>query len=229
GRVRGRTVVGREAAVLAILLEPIRASCTVPAAVEHAADAHGIADPEALDLGTDRAHLADDLVSGHARIAGSGPFGAHGVQVRVANPAVGNVDLHIARTRQASLDVHRFKRPVAGRGTKGPGCHLVSSGYCRGDAAEHSSARFANALLWRSRPDRGFSFRPSVPPESWFRNTPVTTVAGLKFCKASRPGAPDPRNACFSCGSAVAQILGFRMAAHPRVRERAGGNDLPTV
>ena len=44
------------------------------------------------------------------------PLGTHLVQVRVANTAEGNVDLHIVGARCAASDLQRFEEFVAGIG-----------------------------------------------------------------------------------------------------------------
>jgi hypothetical protein len=40
--------------------------------------------------------MADDLVAGHAGIESAAPFGADGVEVRMADPAISDLDLDVA-------------------------------------------------------------------------------------------------------------------------------------
>src|SRR6185312_11383677 len=101
----GRAVVGADETVLAILLQPLVAGRAVLAATDQAAHTHGVADLEAGDLATDCADVADDLVARHAGIQRAAPFGAHGMQVGMADTAIGDLDLHILRAGRAALDV----------------------------------------------------------------------------------------------------------------------------
>jgi hypothetical protein len=55
----------------------------------------------------------------HAGELGAGPFGAHGVQVRVAYAAEGDVDLDVVRARCAAGDVERFEGLVGSVGAVG--------------------------------------------------------------------------------------------------------------
>jgi len=64
----------------------------------------------------DGGHAADDFVARNARKEGAGPFGAHLVEVGVADAAEGDVDLHVVLARRAAGDVHRFERFVGGVG-----------------------------------------------------------------------------------------------------------------
>ena len=97
------------------------------AAVDEAADADRVADLEALDVAADRGDVADDLVPRHARIQGAGPLGAHRVQIRMADAAIGDFDLHVARTGLAALDVDRLKRLVGRMGAIGLRVHVLIS------------------------------------------------------------------------------------------------------
>lgn len=118
-RVRGGAVVGADHALLAVLLQPFAAGGAMLAAARHAAHADGIAHLEAGDFGANRADMADDLVPGHAGIQRARPFGAHGMQVGMADAAIGDFDLHVARPRRATLDVHGDDGFVGGVGAPG--------------------------------------------------------------------------------------------------------------
>ena len=63
-----------------------------------AADADDVADLDVLPPAADRADAADDLVPGHAGDIRCPAIPTAWVQVRVADAAVGDVDLHVART-----------------------------------------------------------------------------------------------------------------------------------
>jgi hypothetical protein len=97
GRIRRRPVVGADHALLAELLQVVVAGAALAAAVDQAAHADDIADLEAADRIAHRADVADDFVARHAGIQGARPFRPHGVQVGVADAAVGDVDLHVVR------------------------------------------------------------------------------------------------------------------------------------
>ncbi|MNE19075.1 hypothetical protein D3C80_1121430 [compost metagenome] len=59
---------------------------------------------------------ADDLVTGHTRKLCTFPFGAHLVQIRVADTAIGDLDLYIFRPELAASDAQGFKGFVARMG-----------------------------------------------------------------------------------------------------------------
>jgi hypothetical protein len=93
----------------------------VLAAVDETANPDRIADLEPGDLAADRADESHDFVTWNARINRALPFGPHLVEVRVADAAISDVDLHIVRTRLAALDLDRLERPVGGIGAIGLG------------------------------------------------------------------------------------------------------------
>ncbi|GAB7555669.1 hypothetical protein NRB_51900 [Novosphingobium sp. 11B] len=126
GRIRRLAVVGADEAVLAILFEIVMARTAVAAAVDHAADADGVADLEAADFAAHRADGADDLVTGNAGEKGAAPLAAHGVQVRVAHAAIADVDRDVARARLAPFDGHGFEGLVAGMCAIGVDLHGMS-------------------------------------------------------------------------------------------------------
>src|SRR3546814_13405145 len=85
-----RTSVGVSCFMFLMIRRPPRSTrtdtlfpyTTLFRSVDHAAHADGVADLEAGHPGADRADLADDLVPGHAGIAGAAPLRAHRMQDR---------------------------------------------------------------------------------------------------------------------------------------------------
>ena len=100
-----RAVVGTGEAVVAVLLLAFAAGRTMAAAVDHAADAGEVARLELADPATDGNDAADDLVTGHRRIKRVLPLVAGGVDVRMADAAIEDLDLHIVRARVAPFDL----------------------------------------------------------------------------------------------------------------------------
>ena len=94
------------------------------AAIDHAADTDGVTDLEASDLAADGADVTDDLVARHAGVKRARPFGTDLVQVRVADAAIGDIDLDVARAWLAPGYVDRFQRLIAGAGAIGFGDHM---------------------------------------------------------------------------------------------------------
>src|SRR3712207_2030655 len=90
-RINCRAVVGGGEAVLAVLLQAVVTGEAPLAAVEHAADPDHVANLKPGGLAADRAHMAVDLVAGNARVEGPAPFRADGVEVRVADAAIGEI------------------------------------------------------------------------------------------------------------------------------------------
>ena len=82
-----RAVVGLDAALAAEHLPAFQALVALHAAVDHAPDRDGIANPMARDLVADRGDGADDLVAGDDRVAGAAPVVARGVEVAWQMPA----------------------------------------------------------------------------------------------------------------------------------------------
>jgi hypothetical protein len=70
-------------------------------------------------MGANGRHATDDLVPRYARKLCAGPFGAHLVQVGMADATKRDIDLHIMGGRRAALDLHRFKGFVARVGAVG--------------------------------------------------------------------------------------------------------------
>ena len=122
-RVVGRTVVGADQPLLAILLEPFVAGRARAATSHHAADPHGVADLESRDLVADRADMADDLVAGHAGIDGPAPFGTDGVEIGMADAAISDVDLDVLRPGLPAFDGHGLERLFGRMSTISAGRH----------------------------------------------------------------------------------------------------------
>ena len=70
--------------------------------------------------GRDAAH---DLVAGHAGIDRARPFAADLVQVRMADAAKDDLDLHVMGARLAPGDRHFLQRAVRGGGSIGKDGH----------------------------------------------------------------------------------------------------------
>src|SRR6059058_699362 len=86
------------------LLQPFFAIRARPARVDHAADRDQIAFFECLHLATGFHHTTDDLMSGHARVRSESPLISGNMQIRVADPAKKNFDLHITRHRITTFE-----------------------------------------------------------------------------------------------------------------------------
>lgn len=118
GLILGQAVIGGNEAMFAILLKSVIAGEAALTAIYHATDTNRIADLEPSDLAADCAHMADDLMTGNARVERSAPFGANLMKIGMADPAIGDVDLDIEGTGLTPPDVDRLQRLVAGIGTK---------------------------------------------------------------------------------------------------------------
>src|SRR5204862_6563139 len=92
--LRGLAAVALPAAVrqdhafLAVLLVAVPAGRALAAGVDEAADAHGVADLPAADVGAGRAHPPDDLMPRHHRVEGDAPLVPDHVDVRVTDAAI---------------------------------------------------------------------------------------------------------------------------------------------
>uniref|UniRef100_A0A0N4ZIQ7 EAL domain-containing protein n=1 Tax=Parastrongyloides trichosuri TaxID=131310 RepID=A0A0N4ZIQ7_PARTI len=106
--------VGLGHARLAILLQPLAAGRTGPAAVDHAADADAVAFLEARDVRADRRHHPGDLMTRYDGIARPAQIVLHHMQVRVADAAVFDLDRHVVRPRIAALEAIGAQRLVGG-------------------------------------------------------------------------------------------------------------------
>lgn len=92
--------------MVAVVLQPLSALLALLAAIDHAADAHQIADGVARDSVADRGDPAHNFMPRHAGIERSRPFRSRLVEIGVADAAVGDGDLHILRPRFAAGDGH---------------------------------------------------------------------------------------------------------------------------
>ena len=115
-RLCRRSVVGSDEAVLAVLLQSFVAGMAMLAAADETTHAHGFADAESGDVGTHRGDVTDDFMARDTGIFGPAPFGSNGVEIGMAHPAVGDLDLDVMVARIAPLDVHGFERLVGGVG-----------------------------------------------------------------------------------------------------------------
>ena len=86
-KIRVLTVVGVERNCEAILLLSGLTVGTAAAGINHAADGNMVARLEFGDIPANLRHLADNLMTGHARVDGIVPFVAPRVQVGMANTA----------------------------------------------------------------------------------------------------------------------------------------------
>src|SRR5690606_3825139 len=86
------------------------------AGVDETAHAHRIAYLVAVRLCTDRRHAADDLVARHHRKDRAAPLVARQVDVGMADAAVEDVDLHVARAGHAAFDREGRQRRAGGLG-----------------------------------------------------------------------------------------------------------------
>src|SRR3546814_8531546 len=62
---------------------------------------------------------SSDLVPRHAGVLRAAPLRTHRMQVRMADPAIGDLDLDVARPGSTAGDVHGFQRFVGGVGAVG--------------------------------------------------------------------------------------------------------------
>src|SRR5207249_2910703 len=91
------------------------------AAVDETADADGVAGLESGHVAADRRHMTDDLVARHAGVDRPLPLRADLVEVGMADAAISDVDLDVARAGLAPLDGDRLQRLVGGVGAIGFG------------------------------------------------------------------------------------------------------------
>lgn len=82
----------------AVLLLAGDALLALAAGVHHAADADTVADLVLRDVLADGGDVADDLVADDLRVLDLAPLAADGVDVRVADAGVGDVDLDVVRS-----------------------------------------------------------------------------------------------------------------------------------
>ena len=99
-----RAVVGEGRAVLAELFEVVLAAFTGAAGIHQATHAGDVAFLELFNVRASFHDAPDDFMAGHARVGGAVPFVADGMQVRVANATIKNLDLHVMRAGIAALN-----------------------------------------------------------------------------------------------------------------------------
>ncbi|MNY36537.1 hypothetical protein D3C86_1710320 [compost metagenome] len=80
------------------------------AGIDEAADADVVADLELRDLGADGFHDTGNLMAGNDRIDGVLPLVADGVDVRVADAGIFDVDDDVVIVRLAAFEGERGKR-----------------------------------------------------------------------------------------------------------------------
>ena len=107
----------REAELLQTLLAT-RASTT---GIDHAARGTDVAHLEFRDLGADRGHTADDLVTGDAGVARAGPFTAGRMHIGMADAAEENFHFDVSRAGFAANNLHLSERVGGGGGAEGLG------------------------------------------------------------------------------------------------------------
>jgi hypothetical protein len=89
--------VGADVALEAVLFLAGDAVLALAARVHHAADADAVADLVLGDVRADLGDVADDLVADDLRVLDGAPLTADGVDVRVADAGVGDVDRDVVR------------------------------------------------------------------------------------------------------------------------------------
>lgn len=102
-------VVGLDEAGHVVLVVQI-AGGAADAGINEAADADMVADLELRNLGTDGFHDTGDLMAGNDRVDGVLPFVADGVDVRVADAGIFDVDDDVVIVRLAAFEGERGKR-----------------------------------------------------------------------------------------------------------------------
>ena len=108
------TVIGFRGAIVAILLEAVAAVAAFAARIDEDSDAHHVARLEFARPAADRLDAPDNLVTGHARIERTAPDIARAVEIRVADPAILDLDPYVARTRFPALEGDRPQRRLGG-------------------------------------------------------------------------------------------------------------------
>ncbi|MNK68775.1 hypothetical protein D3C87_881510 [compost metagenome] len=99
-----QAIVGPGRAALAELLFACLAGLALPAGIHQAAHADRIADLPLRHRRPDAGNRPHDLVAGHHGVARAAPLVLHLMQVRVADPAVPDVDQHVVGAGLPPLD-----------------------------------------------------------------------------------------------------------------------------
>jgi hypothetical protein len=109
-------VVSEHQLVLTILFLVVPAVGTGAARIDHAPHRGEIPGLESGDARSHRHDSSHHLMSGNDGVDGSLPLAANGVQIRVADPAVKNLEVDVVGERDSALEVERNQR---GRGAVG--------------------------------------------------------------------------------------------------------------
>jgi hypothetical protein len=139
----GLRLVGAE------LLEAREAFAAAAVGIDQAADGGDVADRELADGRADARDAPDDLVAGHAGIGRRKPLplAAHHVQVRMADAAVEDLDLHVTGRRVTAPDGRRRERGGGARGGIGSGGVHGHRLLIRGERSEYVR-RVSGASRW---------------------------------------------------------------------------------
>lgn len=103
-------VVGFRVAVVAILLEALPAVAAFAAGIHEHAYADNVSRLEFAGPAADSLDAADDLMTGHAGIERAAPDLARAIEIRVADPAIFDLDPYVARTRLPARKAERCER-----------------------------------------------------------------------------------------------------------------------
>jgi hypothetical protein len=118
--------------MVAVVLQPVVTVTAVPAAVNNAADPHQVPCTKTGDVIANGHYTTDNFMSRYAGIERSGPFSAYLVDIRMADTAVRDINLHIMGTGGATGDIHRLQRQCARMGTVSFNCHGITPGFMNG-------------------------------------------------------------------------------------------------
>ena len=122
------------------VLEPALAPLTLHARAAHRSDPNPLADAEPIDLGPDGGDDADCLVPGHQRVLSEAVVVVDHGRVGVANPAVGDPNIHLLGTERPRVVVERLERALRGQRGVSADLHRRTSrdwGRQRGQCASH--------------------------------------------------------------------------------------------
>lgn len=108
-RIRIDIVIGLDEAGHVVFVVEVAGGAT-DAGIDEAANADMIADLEFRDLGADGLHDTGNLMAGNDREDGILPFVADGVDVRVADAGIFDIDDNVVIVRLAAFEGERGKR-----------------------------------------------------------------------------------------------------------------------
>ena len=112
-------VVGVRDVLLTELLLARLARLALSAGIDEAADAGEVARLEPADFFSGGDNRADDLVARHTRVGSGSPFAPRGVDIGMADAAVGNLDHDVIRPGIAALELKWLQRFFGGHGSVG--------------------------------------------------------------------------------------------------------------